>query len=243
MPHTNRKKKSSAANGAEKPQLRVIHTKRQQVEDANGWTHVIDSPRRTSAKKGKDAFPVGDFEKGGVSYVRRTLEEMKKDGEYYQKQWESNEAHGVLKEKLGEAEGGRKVGNVVVLGLGSLQSARREGRRASYTQLAALRTIISVLGVFHSPFVIEFLSNPAQGNGQPLPCVLQDPQFTDLDKEFFFSLGWKILEDPEAFGKITGESLVYAIHCYADVYRKVGEGPRPAVLVGTDVGNFGRFSL
>lgn len=36
----------------------------------------------------------------------------------------------------------QKVDNIVVLGLGSLQSARREGRRATLAQLAALKTIV-----------------------------------------------------------------------------------------------------
>ena len=41
----------------------------------------------------------------------------------------------------------RKVTNIIVLGLGSLQSARREGRRATLTQLAALQTIVQHLGM------------------------------------------------------------------------------------------------
>jgi hypothetical protein len=51
------------------------------------------------------------------------------------------------------------------------------------------------------------------------------------------------VEDPEAISKITGNTLVYAIHCYADVYMTVAEGPRPAMMVITDVENFGRFNV
>lgn len=43
-----------------------------------------------------------------------------------------------------------KVDNIIVLGLGSLQSARREGRRATLTQLAALETIIKHFGMSYS---------------------------------------------------------------------------------------------
>lgn len=39
------------------------------------------------------------------------------------------------------------VQRVVCLGLGSLQSARREGRRASFVQLVALRVLIEELGM------------------------------------------------------------------------------------------------
>lgn len=52
-----------------------------------------------------------------------------------------------------------------------------------------------------------------------------------------------MVEDPEAIGKITESTLVYAIHCYADVYMAVSEGPRPSMMVITDVDNFGRFTV
>jgi hypothetical protein len=72
---------------------------------------------------------------------------VRKDFEHYTKQWEDSEACESLRKTLQDREGKTEVGNVVVLGLGSLQSARREGRRASYTQLAALRTLIGTLGM------------------------------------------------------------------------------------------------
>ena len=74
-------------------------------------------------------------------------------------------------------------------------------------------------------------------------CIFQDPQFTDTDKEFLTSLGYTVLNDPQAFEYITESSLVYAIHCYAPVYKSISERPRPAVLIGTDVDNFGKFNL
>ena len=73
--------------------------------------------------------------------------------------------------------------------------------------------------------------------------IFQDPQFTDLDTQFLNSLGYAVVEDPEAISKINIDSLVYAIHCYADVYQAVSGGPRPSVMIITDVANFGRFNL
>jgi hypothetical protein len=269
MPHTNRKKKSSAANAQTKSKPTIVHTKRQEVQDDDGWTHIVDTPRKrgytiTNATK---ALHAGDFEINGVGYINRTLEEMRADFEYWKKQWEQGEACAMLNEKLdqrekveepeeklqeGEPEEGEekkiedgkeqevqaiaedkqkrtdrmKVDNVVVLGLGSLQSARREGRRASATQLAALQTLTKTLG-----------------EEKELKVILQEPQFTALDKEFLKSLGYEVVEDPAAFSQITESSLVYAIHCYAQVYKAVSKGSRPAVLIGTDVENFGRFNL
>ena len=81
------------------------------------------------------------------------------------------------------------------------------------------------------------------GGEESLRCVFQDPQFTDLDKEFLTSLGYQVVDDPLAFGCITEKSLVYAIHCYSQVYKSVAEAPRPAMMIGTDVDNFGKFNL
>lgn len=221
MPHTNRKKKTAGSPTTKTPLIQ--HTKRTEIEDTEGWTHIVDKPRTNSKKKPNTSLlHGGDFEIDGVSYINRTLEELTTDYEYWRKQWEESAACAELKQVISEGEGRRNVDNVVVLGLGSLQSSRREGRRASATQLAALQTMLPLLG-----------SN--------LPVVLQDPQFTDLDKEFLASLGYTVVADPEAFDVVKEGSLVYAIHCYAKVYKAVSEGPRPAVLVGTDVGNFGKF--
>ncbi|KAH8821914.1 hypothetical protein F5884DRAFT_106048 [Xylogone sp. PMI_703] len=236
MPHTNRKNKSQAQQPL--PQPRYLPTKRQEILDADGWTHVVESPRtrpRATATKGNDnqqPLHGGDFTLNGVSYINRTLEEMKEDHDYYQKQWEDAEAIKEVKDKFSVEQNKGKdlklhVRNVVCLGLGSLQSSRREGRRASHTQLAALK---SVLDQFQST------------TNETLQCFFQDPQFTPLDKEFLVSLGYTVVEDPIAFSHVDEHTLVYAIHCYADVYAALSKGPRPTILIGTDVNNFGRFS-
>jgi hypothetical protein len=227
MPHTNRKRKTATTSAKiDEKKPTVVHTKRKEVIDEEGWTHVVDAPSRKTKSAGLKTAQFlhgGDFERDGVSYVNRTSEEVKADFEYWKKQWEQSTACEELKELLADGEKRSKVENVVFLGMGSLQSSRREGRRASATQLAALQTVVSIFG--------------------EVPITLQDPQFIDLDKEFLASLGYKVVDDPDAFKHITEATLVYAIHCYADVYKAVSEGPRPAVLIGTDVENFGRFSL
>lgn len=151
MPHTNRKK--NLQNSRPKP--RIVHTKRQQIEDSDGWTHVIDAPRCSTPSKGKEWLHAGDFERNGASYINRTLAEVHKDFEHHAQQWEQNEACEGLKKVLEEIKGKIKVNNVVVLGLGSLQSARREGRRTSFTQLAALRTMVKTMGMSSDHCYIE----------------------------------------------------------------------------------------
>ncbi|TVY43639.1 hypothetical protein LSUB1_G000997 [Lachnellula subtilissima] len=234
MPHTNRKKKSSPTTvPGEKRKKTVVHTKRTEVLDEEGWVHVVDTPRTRRSTVSKDAksLHAGDFEVDGVQYINRTLEEMREEFTYWKKSWETDNASAELKKAL-EGKGGSGVKKCVVLGLGSLQSARREGRRASFTQLAALETLLSLIGL-----------SPGAICREKIPVVFQEPHFTDTDKQLLRELGYEVVEDPKAFGEIEENSLVYAIHCYADVYKKVSEQKRPAVFIGTDVENFGRFAL
>lgn len=150
MPHTNRKKKGAAAATPK----RIQHTKRQEIEDDEGWTHVVDTPstRRRAVDIEKvlkgQAGGGGDFELNGVAYVNRTVEELARDLEYYTRKWEESDACKGLEEVLKVREGKVLIGDVVALGLGSLMIARREHRRASFTQLAALRTIMKAFGEF-----------------------------------------------------------------------------------------------
>jgi hypothetical protein len=145
MPHTNRKK--STPTTVEKKKV-VVHTKRKEVLDEEGWVHVVDTPRTSSkTSKAVNSLHAGDFEVNGVQYVNRTLDEMREELGYWRRSWEADEACAGLKKTLeGKRKGECGVKRCVVLGLGSLQSARREGRRASFTQLVALETIISILG-------------------------------------------------------------------------------------------------
>ncbi|KAN0089012.1 hypothetical protein V8E51_019272 [Hyaloscypha variabilis] len=220
-----RKKKPSKEDEKKKT---VVHTKRKEVLDDEGWTHVIDAPNRKAKAEGLKATPLlhgGDFVRDGVSYITRSMEELKQEFEHWKKQWDNSTASSELNTLLEERKERRTIENVVFLGMGSLQNSRREGRRASATQLAALQTLISILGT----------------EGMELEVVLQDPQFTELDKEFLGGLGYKVVQDPEGFKEVKEGTLVYAIHCYVDVYRAISEGPRPSLLIGTDVGNFARF--
>ncbi|KAI9651268.1 hypothetical protein NHQ30_001306 [Ciborinia camelliae] len=231
MPHTNRKKKSGAGgngnivmNGEEKNTKKIVQPmKRKQVEDGEGWTHVVGGGKKAGG--GEAWTHAGDFVRDGVAYIERTVEEMGEDLKFYAKQWESGEAAKQLKEILNGRSG---VKSVVCLGLGSLQSATREGRRTSFTQLAALMMILEEFG----------------GIGpDKIQCVFQDPQYTETDKEFLKSLAGIVVDDPLAFDHIKEDSLVYAIHCYGPVYKAIGEGPLPAVIIGTDVNNFRRFNI
>jgi hypothetical protein len=48
-----------------------------------------------------------------------------------------------------------------------------------------------------------------------------------------------VVADPEAFEKINEKTLVYAIHCYAEIYEKVARQGGGKIIVCTDVEEFG----
>ena len=62
-----------------------------------------------------------------------------------------------------------------------------------------------------------------------------------MDKELLTSLGYTVVDDPVAFGHISENSLVYALHCYVGIYKSVSDAPRPALLIVTDMTNFENF--
>ncbi len=236
MPHTNRKKKTGAAKTSTNSKPAVVHTKRTEILDDEGWTHIIDTPRsrtRSSAAANNDTdakpqLQSGDFERNGVWYINRTLDDVKKEFEYWKKGWDGSDAAKTLVELLASGAGGKRiVQDVVVLGLGSLQSARREGRRSCATQLAALQSMVEALGPIE------------EGRGK-VKVVCQDPAFTELDQTFLESLRYEVVETPLAFERVGEETLVFAVHCYKDVYEGFALN-RPAMLVGTEVGKFGIF--
>ncbi|EHL00154.1 hypothetical protein M7I_3922 [Glarea lozoyensis 74030] len=227
MPHTNRKKK----NGGASQKKVVVHTKRKEVLDDEGWTHVVDKPQpkpdvsttNSEAKEKQELWAIAaDFKIGNSYYVDRTLEEYEVEYSRARKTWGKSEACRQLKIILeGKTEEERDVSNVVCLGLGSLQNARGEGRKASFLQLVALSDFIEAL------------------SSQELKVTFQDPAFTDLDIEFLSTLDFAVQTDPDAFELITEKTMVYAIHCYADIYEKVARRGGGKVIVCTDVEKFG----
>ncbi|TQS39455.1 hypothetical protein Golomagni_00019 [Golovinomyces magnicellulatus] len=209
-----------------KPSNQMRFAKRREVLDTEGWTHVVNKSGKTlQAQKISAAgspMHIGDFEINGIAYLNRTLEDVKKEFYFWQKQWEGSSSCAELKKKLRNLKETCKtceINDFVVLGIGSLLSARREARRCSATQLAAVLTIFQVID-------------------KAVPVAVQDPQYLELDEEFISSLGWTVVRDPKAFGLIGENSLVFAIHCYWEIYHSIIKASKPSVLIGTKMNNF-----
>lgn len=222
MPHTNRKKKSS---GESKPKF--IQTKRQLLDDDEGWTHVVDAKKTSHIAKvngdskddaSKLSKPLeGDFISGNVAIVTMDLKEVEAEHARFTQQWEASEGCTQLKTIATNRLKDLKITKVVCLGLGSLQNCFFHARRTSHTQLAALSTIIKTLEL------------------RDLKQIAQEPGATALDKEFLKSKGFESLDDPQGIENIDGETLVFAVHCYADLYQQIGKGSQPVVLIASDI--------
>jgi hypothetical protein len=228
MPHTSQKKKSSGG-GRRKAPSKAVHTKRCVIEDEDGWSHVVGGRKLAGASTvAKLKTEKGDFEMHGCQYMEKTLETLRKEYAGCKRVWEESEACEALKVELarigddgddggGGTGGGRKIENVVSLGLGSFQTMSAAYNRASFTQLAALETIMSALHI------------------ADVPVVQQDPAFTPLDKEFLGSMGQSVHDNPKGYDFIGPDTLVYAIHCYPSIYNSVGDRAIPAIFIGNDL--------
>jgi hypothetical protein len=65
----------------------------------------------------------------------------------------------------------------------------------------------------------------------PLPCVFQDPAYSAVEKECMRSLGFKCVDDPDAFSCIGEGSLLFSVGTYWHMLKRVSTGPWPAALV------------
>ncbi|KAI1007199.1 hypothetical protein K3495_g1024 [Podosphaera aphanis] len=227
-----RKKKSSASGGVDsRPTTINMHSRRKEFVDAEGWTHIVNKPRKGCARRDSPTIRGlqlhgGDFEVRGVPYLRQSIDDVHKEFLFFQKQWEESSACTNLKQIILEGEKDerkKEIRNLVVLGLGSLSSVRREGRKTSATQLAAVLTILKVVG-------------------REMPIFVQDPQYIEIDNQFLTSLGWTVLEDPTAFEMIDDGSLIFAVHCYRGLYDAIANrGKKPSVLIGTNADIFWKY--
>jgi hypothetical protein len=95
--HTLEKEESRRQRAAQGDALQKSHTKRQQIEDEEGWTYVVELgkgkkllPLVKVAEKEQvvEKFLIGDFENAGVSYINRTLEKLRQDLRFYTRLWE-----------------------------------------------------------------------------------------------------------------------------------------------------------
>ncbi|KAG9241849.1 hypothetical protein BJ878DRAFT_205997 [Calycina marina] len=220
MPHNNRPQQ----NTARQPAHHNTHTRRTNVEDSEGWTHVMNNANmnRCSGRRGdthKQNAQTQQSQAGDNSEKYQsgyTVEMLTHELDLYSTHWRGHKVSDDLKNLFKDSDS--VVNNIVVIGLGSLHNARFQAKNDSWSQLIAMRDIVDFLG----PEV-------------DVPIVFQDPAFSDIDREFLASIGYKVVNAPDGWMSVGPYSLVYGIHCYNDVLSSVVEDSRPAMMIRNTV--------
>ena len=70
--------------------------------------------------------------------------------------------------------------------------------------------------------------------GREIRCVVQEPRFTETDKEFCGRLGLEAVDSPGGFEMVDGETLVFGIHMELEIYN-LALKTLPAVFVGASL--------
>jgi hypothetical protein len=123
------------------------------------------------------------------------------------------------------------VDKVLCLGLGSLSARLNHSKRAepgyqnqesrSITQHAAAITIAQIL------------STPlgAEGGASTVQILAQDPEYGDLDEQFFSELGITVLKDPQGLLAVDEKTLVISVACNVPQKQIVADLTTPAGMV------------
>ncbi|SPQ19190.1 4b58bd9d-08b4-4186-b050-c129f4a80113 [Thermothielavioides terrestris] len=68
-------------------------------------------------------------------------------------------------------------------------------------------------------------------SGREIKCVVQEPRFTQTDKEFCARLGLQVVENPDAFALVDENTLLFGIHMELDIYNQA-LASLPGIYVG-----------
>lgn len=191
----------------------------QQVTDASGWTHVIKGPPgiiiNTQTTTGTR------LEDGKPAESRYTLETyLARLRTHYTPIWRESNCFKSLSRTFEQdillpAENNVTITQCVCLGLGSMTA----GSESSSYELAALISILEILGKKHHIQDIIF----------------QDPVFNSLDESVLKSLGYTVVETPDAFSKLNGTTFLFAPHLECFHYATALEIATPVLSIGSDL--------
>ncbi|KAL8894574.1 MAG: hypothetical protein Q9192_004209 [Flavoplaca navasiana] len=169
-----------------------------------------------------DALPGVSY----ITYVERSLEDIKMEYNHYRQQWDTSQAKVELQEHMALIIKHNDLSNVVSFGTGSLQDDHIDARRRTCLQIAAMVTIMDCI-------IQESLTSTLdEGKSiKHVTCFAQDPVYTDLDKDFLRSVGIEPVNDPDGFLSINSNSIVCEWNTYGYIIRKISERPWPAVFI------------
>lgn len=74
------------------------------------------------------------------------------------------------------------------------------------------------------------------GNGK-IRCIIQEPSFTEVDKQVCRHLGFEVAESPDAFSLVDANTLLFGIHMELPTYYEALH-TLPSIFIGTDLGSW-----
>ncbi len=127
------------------------------------------------------------------------------------------------------------ITKAVCLGPGPYEPANGSSfaRRTAHLQTAAFCFIVDHLSLFPLFYYERYVADEVaeSQNGHDIKCVVQEPRFTQTDKEFCAKLGLEAVDSPEAFSLVDESTLVFGIHMELEIYNQALVGC-PAMYVG-----------
>lgn len=189
--------------------------KTQQVTDSSGWTHVVKGPpgiidpRSTKIR----------LEDGKSTESKYTLETyLDRFQKHYAPIWKESNCFKSLSRTFEQTIlllDNTTITQCICLGLGSMTA----GSESSSYELAALTSMLEILGKNHD---IQ-------------DVIFQDPIFNPLDRAVLQSLGYAVVETPDAFSRLGGTTFLFAPHLECLHLATALETATPSLSVGSDL--------
>lgn len=213
--------------------------KLQQITDASGWTHVIKGPPGTRDLKITDLNPEYPTSKEATYTLETYLDRFRT---HYTPSWKQSDCFKnlsrIFEQDILPSEN-IQITQCVCLGLGSMTAFGSEN--SSY-ELAALISMLEILGMVLMPQIQQHNLNaiPAKpeftGKKHRIQeIVFQDPIFNSVDVAVLQSLGYTVVETPDAFSKLNSTTFLFAPHLECFNYATALEAATPVLSVGSDL--------
>lgn len=184
--------------------------KRLEVTDGSGWTHVV---------KGRASVLDASILTSPFQVLQRAdkipLELVAENHARCLDLWKASDCWNLVADFLENTILSSRdtcLTSCVCLGLGSLSG----GRQSSRYELAALVSILQLLGKTHS------IKN----------VVFQDPAFNEVDEAFLTHLGYRVVSTPSGFESVDQNTFCFAPHLEHEIFAMAIKTAHPAICIG-----------
>lgn len=149
---------------------------------------------------------------------QRSRDEVDEILSHNRQTWEASEQCKQLKHVLAQRTDLESVGKIVGIGLGALSG---EGIQSSASISAYQHALLLTLQ--------KTLAKPQLQ--RHVPCYVQDPAYSTLDKAVLHDSGFTVLEDPHGFVEIDEDSAVISLFPDCPVKEIVFSLAKPALVI------------